>query len=163
MRIEYLADCRAHVPRLAEWLHREWGYLHEHDSVERRAARLEARSTGGGIPVAFVAVDGDTLLGTASLVHDDLETRPELGPWLASVYVAPEHRRRGVASALVHRVVEEAQELQVPLLYLWTIDQERLYGGLGWEAAERLRFRDEDIVIMTIDPASGAADRGVPT
>ena len=152
MKIGYLADHREHIPRLAGWLHAQWGYLHENDSVERRAARLESRATRGGIPVTFVAVDGETLLGSASLVDDDLETRPELTPWLASVYVAPEHRGRGVASALVQRVVEEARGSGVDRLYLWTTDQERLYARLGWEPVERMPFQDEDIVVMTIDP-----------
>lgn len=152
MRIGYLADHREHIPRLAEWLHTQWGYLHENDSVERRASRLEARATRGGVPVTFVAVDGETLLGSASLVADDLETRPELTPWLASVFVAPEHRGRGVASALVQRVVEEARSSGIDRLYLWTTDQERLYARLGWEPVERTRFQGEDIVVMAIEP-----------
>ncbi|MGH9319604.1 MAG: GNAT family N-acetyltransferase [Vicinamibacteria bacterium] len=152
MKVDYLADHRGHIPRLAEWLHTQWGYLHENDTVERRAARLEARATRGGIPVGFVAVEGDSLLGTASLVHDDLEIRPEIGPWLASVYVPPEHRGRGVASALVRRVVEEARDSGVSRLYLWTTDQERLYARLGWNQVERMRFQGEDIVVMAIDP-----------
>lgn len=151
MKIGYLADHREHIPRLAEWLHAQWGYLHENDSVERRAARLESRATRGGIPVTFVAVDGETLLGSASVVADDLETRPELTPWLASVYVAPEHRRQGIASTLVRRVVEEAREQGVSRLYLWTTDQEGLYAGLGWRPVERMRFQGEDIVVMMID------------
>jgi GNAT superfamily N-acetyltransferase len=160
MRIETLADCHEHIPQLAAWLHDEWGHLHDNDSVARRAARLEARATRGGIPIGFVAVDGDTLLGSASLVHDDLETRPDLGPWLASVYVAPEHRRKGVASALVRRVVEEARALDVSLLYLWTIDQERLYARLGWRTVERTAFRGHDIVIMAIEPGKAVEEVG---
>ncbi|HKY59636.1 MAG TPA: GNAT family N-acetyltransferase [Gemmatimonadota bacterium] len=152
MKIAYLADHPEHIPQLAGWLHAQWGYLHENDSVERRAARLESRATRGGIPVTFVAVDGVILLGSASLVDDDLETRPELTPWLASVYVAPEHRGKGVGSALVQRVVEEARDSGVSRLYLWTTDQERLYARLGWIPVERMRFQDEDIVVMTIEP-----------
>jgi GNAT superfamily N-acetyltransferase len=152
MKIDYLADHREHIPRLAEWLHAQWGYLHENDSVERRAARLESRATRGGVPIAFVAVDGETLLGSASLVVDDLETRLELTPWLASVYVAPEHRGRGVASALVRRVVEEARDSGIDRLYLWTTDQERLYARLGWRRIESTTFQGEDIVIMALDP-----------
>lgn len=155
-KVDYLADHPEHIPRLAEWLHAQWGYLHEGDSVERRAARLEARSTRGGIGTAFVAVDGKTLLGTASLVDQDLEIRPELTPWLASVFVAPEHRRKGVAAALVRRVVEEARGRGITPLYLWTTDQESLYARLGWRPVERTRFRDEDIVVMAIDPLEGA-------
>ena len=152
MRIAYLADHREQIPRLAEWLHAQWGYLHEDDSVERRGLRLESRATRGGVPVTFVAVEGETLLGSASLVVDDLETRPELTPWLASVFVAPEHRGRGVASALVRRVVEEARSSGIDRLYLWTTDQERLYARLGWAPVERTRFQGEDIVVMAIDP-----------
>ena len=152
MKIGYLADHTEHIPRLAAWLHAQWGYLHENDSVERRATRLESRATRGGIPVTFVAVDGAMLLGSASLVDDDLETRPELTPWLASVYVAPEHRGRGVASALVRRVVEEARASAVSRLYLWTTDQERLYARLGWVPVERMRFQGEDILVMAIEP-----------
>lgn len=152
MKIDYLADHRGHIPQLAGWLHAQWGYLHENDSVEHRVARLESRTTRGGIPVTFVAVDGETLLGSASLVDDDLETRPELTPWLASVYVAPEHRGRGVASALVRRVVDEARDSGVTRLYLWTTDQERLYARLGWVPVERMRFESEDIVVMAIEP-----------
>lgn len=152
MKVGYLADHREHIPRLAEWLHAQWGHLHENDSVERRTARLESRATRGGVPVTFVAVDGETLLGSASLVVDDLETRPELTPWLASVFVAPEHRGRGVASALVKRVVEEAKTSGVDRLYLWTTDQERLYARLGWNPVERTRFQGEDVVVMAIEP-----------
>jgi GNAT superfamily N-acetyltransferase len=152
VKIGYLADHTEHIPRLAAWLHAQWGYLHENDSVERRAARLESRATRGGIPVTFVAVDGETLLGSASLVDDDLETRPELTPWLASVYVAPEHRGRGVASALVKRVVAEAGAAGISRLYLWTTDQERLYARLGWVPVERMRFQGEDILVMAIEP-----------
>ena len=152
MKIDYLADHREHIPQLAGWLHAQWGYLHENDSVDRRVARLESRTTRGGVPVTFVAVDGETLLGSASLVDDDLETRPELTPWLASVYVAPEHRGRGVASALVRRVVDEARDSGVSRLYLWTTDQERLYARLGWMPVERMRFEGEDIVVMAIEP-----------
>ena len=152
MKIDYLADHREHIPQLAGWLHAQWGYLHENDSVDRRVARLESRTTRGGVPVTFVAVDGETLLGSASLVDDDLESRPELTPWLASVYVASEHRGRGVASALVRRVVDEARDSGVPRLYLWTTDQERLYARLGWTPVEHMKFEGEDIVVMAIEP-----------
>lgn len=61
---------------------------------------------------------------------------------------APAHRRRGIGSALVERVVEEARALEVGTLYLFTMDQERLYARLGWSVGERTRYRHHDIVIM---------------
>ena len=52
----------------------------------------------------FVLFDQDEPVGTAGLVREDLETRPDLTPWLAGLFVRPEFRGRGHATALVRRV-----------------------------------------------------------
>jgi len=108
MQIGYLADHAAFVPTLARWHHAQWSYLSPGDSVERRIAGLRKQSGRRQIPTTFVAYDttkaGDkVLIGSASLIAQDMDTRPELSPWLASVYVAAEHRRQGIGSSLVRR------------------------------------------------------------
>ena len=53
------------------------------------------------MPIVFVALDdAGTLVGTASLLFNDLEGDPR-NPWLASVFVPAEQRGKGIASALV--------------------------------------------------------------
>src|SRR4051812_27947910 len=52
----------------------------------------------------FVRFEGDRPVGTASLAHQDLDSRPDLTPWLAGVYVVPDARGRGHAEALVRQV-----------------------------------------------------------
>jgi len=148
MLIEYLKDHEDFIPTLAQWHYRQWSYLHENDSIERRIKRLRQRLGGGRIPTTFVAVEGDILLGSASLIVSDMDIRPELTPWLASVFVAPEHRNQGVASALVKRVIEQARALKVKTFYLFTTDKESLYARLGWKVRERTRYRGEQVVIM---------------
>ena len=68
-----------------------------------------------------------------------METRRDLTPWMTDVFVAPEFRRRGIASALVRRVMEEAKAIGVPQLFLFTTGpwRERLYAGLGWSVIDR--------------------------
>ena len=39
-----------------------------------------------------------------------MDTRKELSPWLASVFVAPEFRKWGIGSKLVLHVMEQARE-----------------------------------------------------
>jgi GNAT superfamily N-acetyltransferase len=151
-RIEYLADSTEHVSTLARWHHDEWGYLHDGDTAEKRAARMEEHLGKKQIPTTFVALADGKPVGSASLVDYDMEDRDDLTPWLASVYVLPEYRRRGIASALVNRVIEEARALSVETLYLFTWDQERLYAGLGWSVLERTEYKGERIVIMSIKP-----------
>jgi GNAT superfamily N-acetyltransferase len=71
--------------------------------------------------------------GTASLVVDDAESRPDLSPWLASVFVAPEARGRGYARVLVTAVESAARAAGMPTLWLFTDTAEALYADLGWK------------------------------
>ena len=114
---------------------------------------LEAELESDGLDRTFVAVSGDTLHGSASLVEHDMNTRMDLSPWLASVYVAAEHRKKGIASALVRRIVEEATSLGHRSFYLFTPDQEKLYAGLGWSLLEETEFEGHQVTIMKIDTA----------
>ena len=152
MRIEYLADRPDALGTLAQWQHQEWGHLRPGDTLEKRTARLAPMSNRDCIPLTVVAFDGDEVLGSASLIAHDMETRMELTPWLAGVYVGEAYRRRGIGAELVRRIVAEAGRLKVPLLYLYTVHSERLYAALGWQLLERTSYRDQKVVIMTCKP-----------
>jgi GNAT superfamily N-acetyltransferase len=140
--IEYLADHREFVPTVARWLHAEWGHLRPGETVEDRAARVERECGHCEVPTTFVALEGDQLLGSASLVEHDMATRPELSPWLSGVFVALKHRRRGIGAALVERVVKEARVLGRPRLYLYTPGSGALYLRLGWSIMEGTKYRE---------------------
>lgn len=43
--------------------------------------------TSKGIPSCFVAHDGETYLGSASLIADDLSSRLHYTPWIAALWV----------------------------------------------------------------------------
>jgi GNAT superfamily N-acetyltransferase len=49
----------------------------------------------------LVALDQDQLLGGDVLAADDLSSRPDLGPWLACVFVTPSARGTGIAEQLI--------------------------------------------------------------
>ena len=151
MCIDYLADHPEFLPTLAKWHHQEWGYLRPGDSAEARAARTKALCGREEIPTVFVAFSGTTLFGSAMLVANDMETRKELTPWLAGVYVAADHRRQGIGSALVARIVECAEKLGVARLYLYTPSAEQMYSQLGWSPMERVKYRDSQVLIMYRD------------
>jgi GNAT superfamily N-acetyltransferase len=157
MEIGYLADHPAFVPTLVRWHHAQWSYLRPGDTIERRTARLKTHLGKRQIPTTFVAYektdDGtEVAIGSASLVAQDLDTRPELSPWLASVYVAEPHRRQGIGSTLVRRAVQEAAALGVKTLYLFTPDREQFYARLGWSVVERCPFGGSIQAVMAIHP-----------
>ena len=135
-QIEYLDQHIDAIPELARWHHVEWAAITPHLSIADRVAGFRARARRGVIPTAFVAVFGADVVGLACLVECDIESHQHLTPWLASVLVAPEHRGRGIGSALCERTTQEAQVLGIQKLYLFTFNRQRLYGRLGWSALE---------------------------
>ena len=150
MQIDYLASHPAFIPTLAEWHHQEWGHLRPGDTVEARIARLSANCGQREIPTTVIAFAGGDLLGSAMLIAYDM-TNTSLTPWLAGVYVAPEHRSRGVGAKLVRRVINEARALDVRCLYLYTPDAEPYYTRLGWSVVERTINRGEAVTVMSYD------------
>ena len=69
MQIGDLADLASHLPRLAEWHCAEFGYLNPSNTLERYVERLGASLQRSSLPKTFIALRGDTLLGSASLVR----------------------------------------------------------------------------------------------
>lgn len=152
--IDYLADHPEFIPVLARWHHGEWSALNPGDTVEKRIARLQRHLGRSQVPTTFVALSEGELVGSASLVEHDMDTRMEFFPWLASVYVTPEFRNRGVGSSLVQRVVEEAKVLGFRTLYLFTPDRESFYVRLGWSLLEHTKYRGCLVTLMELSLVS---------
>lgn len=153
MKIEYLVDYADRLETLAGWHHGEWSHLNPGDTLEKRVIRMREHLGRRQIPTTFIALDGETLLGSASLLADDMHQYRDLTPWLASVFVAPEHRSCGVGGAVVQRVVEEARALGIKILYLYTPDRESFYLRIGWTVRERTEYMGIDVVIMQLSLA----------
>lgn len=153
MQIDYLADHQDFIPTLARWHHSEWAYLRPGDSIEARISRLRGCCGHREIPTVVIAFTGSTLVGSAMLVEHDMDTRMELSPWLAGVFVAPDHRRSGVGVTLVQRVIDDATALGVQRLYLYTPSAEQFYAGRGWSLVERTSYRGADVAVMSYECA----------
>jgi predicted N-acetyltransferase YhbS len=148
MRIDYLADHPHLAPLLAAWHHREWADLLPGWSLEEAEDELRSHTVRRRVPTTFVALEDDRPVGSASLLQEDLDGWEHLSPWVASVYVVPAWRGRGVGSRLVARAVEEARALGVPTVYLFTAGQEAFYARLGWEPLARTEHAGREVVVM---------------
>jgi GNAT superfamily N-acetyltransferase len=151
MQIGYLANHQQFISTLARWYHQEWAYLRPGDSVKARIARLRGACGYKEIPTVVIAFTDFTLLGSAMLVAHDMDTRMDLSPWLAGVFVSPEHRQHGIGAALVQRVVDDARALGAYRLYLYTPSKEQFYLRLGWSVVERTGYRGVDVIVMSYD------------
>ncbi|QEM83083.1 GNAT family N-acetyltransferase [Halomonas binhaiensis] len=146
--IERLEADSPHLAKVAAWTYEAWGHLHPDSDFESWSKEVASFCGNGGVPSVFVAMRDGKPVGTASLSPDDMSIRREYSPWLASVFVLPEQRGQGLASALVRRVEDEAREHGVNRLYLYTPDQQSLYRRLGWRDLEALSYRGEDVTVM---------------
>jgi GNAT superfamily N-acetyltransferase len=149
METGYLADHEEFLPILVHWHHQEWAYLRPGDTLNARTERLRAACGHAQIPTVFVAFSGAELLGSAMLIANDMDTRIDLSPWLAGVFVRPDQRKTGIGAILVQRVVKEARSLGIHRLYLYTPSTGQFYARLGWSVYDHTHYHGIDVVVMT--------------
>ena len=157
MRIDHLADHLDCLPSVAGWLQEAFGHLDPGRTAQERRDALQGSLQRDALPIRLIARDATgTALGCASVVTRTL-THGHLGPWLSAVYVVPEQRGRGIASALVERAVEECARLGIGELFLFTPRNESLYARLGWVAWDRGQVQGNPVVVMKRAIGSGLA------
>jgi GNAT superfamily N-acetyltransferase len=147
--IAYLADYPQYLPCVADWIYKEWGWELPGSTLESIRSEFSQYLNTDHIPLTMLALVDSQPVGTASITLHDMNTRMELTPWLAAVYVLPEFRRRGLGSELVRAIESAAIRLQLECLYLFTPDQESFYARLGWSVLEIVEFRHHSNVVMT--------------
>jgi len=148
--IKNLTEEPDHLQMLASWHHREWSFLNPAETLEDRIGRMQLYLNTDLIPGTFIAIDG-YLLGSAAIVEHDMDNKPSLTPWLASVFVAPEHRLKGVGSKLVLHVMAQAKDHGIRRLYLFTPDKQSFYLKLGWTTMCTERYHGHEVTIMQAD------------
>lgn len=150
MVIESIADHVDLVETISKWHWNEWGHVDPDGTLETWTESLASRTERDTIPTTYVALaDGRDLLGSVSLVDCDMETRPDLWPWLAGLYVRPDARNGGVGSALVTHAMKKVREMDIHTLYLYTSSSESLYSKLGWSTIDREGYEGKDVAIMS--------------
>jgi GNAT superfamily N-acetyltransferase len=117
-------------------------------TFEESRDALRAWMAGLGYETALLAeVDGQPA-GSCLFVREEIDPKHDLTPWLAALYVAPEFRKRRIATALVRAIEQHARSAGCGELYLYTIAAEPLYAKLGWTVQDRFDSNGEKFVLM---------------
>ena len=153
MHIDYLDQHRDLVATLADWHHAQWGHLFDDWGIDVVRAELEGHATRRSLPTTLVMVEDGQALGSVSLVLEDAPEFCDQGsPWLASLYVAPEQRGRGLGALLVHAAVDAAAGQGIDELFLFTPDHADFYQRLGWSRMLRTTLKGTPVDLMHIHP-----------
>jgi monoamine oxidase len=167
VRIENLVDYPQFGSVLAMWHVREWGHLYRDSTWNEATARHEFQSMQrDSIPLTLLALDdlSGELLGSASLIADDeLQEFAHLAPWLASLYVVPSARSRGIARELTNAILDESNRLGHLHTYLFTAGQEDYYRIRGWALVARTQANGHDTAVMARSTSPHGARRALVT
>ncbi len=144
-----LAERPHHLATLASWYVNEWGHLDGVNSIHEEIEKLSGFLNQDFLPLIYLAVIEDELIGAAQLKHYEMDIYPDKKHWLGGVYVADKYRGLGVAKQIIEVALEKARALKIPSLYLQT---ERLDGGLygtmGWIALEQVTYKGDLVLVM---------------
>jgi predicted N-acetyltransferase YhbS len=148
MKIETLTQHKETILTIADWYYGEWAYLNPDKTKEDAIFSISQRIHMDRIPTALVAFEGDELIGTVCLKNHDMDTREDLTPWLAGLYVKESWRGKGVGAELVRAIEQKALELGDNHLYLYTPKSESFYRRLGWGLMERSEYHGSLVSLM---------------
>lgn len=151
VRLDYLARHPHAIQGLAQWHHAEWHHLLPGWTVEETAAELASHTGDRALPTTVIALAGERVVGSASLLVEDMPGTEAWTPWLASVYVDPEWRDKGIGRLLVERCIADATMLGVEVLHLFSTGAESWYQEQGWRVVERRTHEGHTASIMDLD------------
>ncbi len=144
---------------LACWSFMEW-YRNRTIPFDINLKAYQERSRSLSVPRSFVALYKTMPVGMVSLKENDLWSRKDLNPWLASLFVHKEYRHLGIGGHLVDRVIHEAEMQNYSRMYLFLGHNEERdlgawYRSMGWVFYESALDNDgfgTDIYCYEIDP-----------
>lgn len=101
---------------------------------------FQKKLTGGSL-VEWLAIENGQAVATAALVFYDFipsdANKSGVRGYITNMYIAPEHRRKGVATALLGRLAEEAKVRGVKRLWLHAAEMGRpVYVKFGFREAD---------------------------
>lgn len=150
MSIIDLSEEPEHLETLASWHHAEWASINPGQTLQDRIDKMQNYLKDDFVPSTFIYKHNGELAGSAAIVENDMSTHKELSPWMASVFVEPSFRKRGIGSALVRHVMQQAKEQGISTLYLFTPDQAPLYESLGWSTLFEEDYHGERVTVMQV-------------
>lgn len=141
MIIGSLSDHRWVIPTLAMWYESEWEPYYGVNGPGDAQADLVSRCNRDAIPYGLVAIENDRVVATAAL---DLDVTTNLMPSVVGLFVGPEFRRRGIATAMLAAAEDCARQLGYCQLYVSTTVLHTLLQRLGWRAMADVEFLNDE-------------------
>ena len=124
-----------------------WLGIKNNESLEEVKCTFSHSLNKNKLPQTFVAMINGKPVGMYQIsIVDDLYSRPDLYPWLINVYVDKDYRNQKVCTNLMKTVNQNAKNLGLSELYLYT-KHVGLYEKFGWKFVEEVKTFKQDSTI----------------
>lgn len=134
VNIVNLLDDKKHLEEVSEWIWREWP-MKKGAKKEDIIYRSKHSLSYDEVPQMYIAKYKDEVIGVVSIWRNDLMSRQDLYPWMATLYIKPEYRNMGVGKKLQEKCIEQCRKMNFDNLYLIT-DHDNYYERTGWKFLE---------------------------
>lgn len=116
---------------------------------------------GERIPFAIVAHDGGKFLGSTLGIKSDMDDRPQYSPWVAAVWVEPQHRLQQVGRSLVGHAAKTLFARGFARIHLCSAARRlNFYTRQGWVPIEQdVGKHRQTVYIMDAPGDAGAQAR----
>jgi GNAT superfamily N-acetyltransferase len=125
-------------------------------SSEQITRGLGEMMKGKRIPFAIIAHDGDEYFGSALGIASDMPARPQYSPWVAAVWVEPQHRLKEVGRSLVGHAAQTLFARGFARIYLCSSPKRlNFYTRQGWVPIEE-KVGEHLQTVYIMDAADGS-------
>lgn len=148
--VKQLAECQRHIETVGNWIFQEW-WSKRGESAEAVLDWLRTHNQKDKVPYTVVALVDGIPVGSCSVIENDCVHRPQYAPWVAAVFIKPEMRNRGIASAILQEAAAIAHRANVHGLYIDCLAiTAPLYEKNGWRIFEREVGDKESVVLLRV-------------
>ena len=133
IQIVNLADRMEYLEQVSEWFWHEWGKYQTKENMKYTTIHTTQQDR---VPLTYIALSGDRLVGTIALWTNDLRCRQDLSPWMTNLFVKNDMKAQGIDMLLQKRIIEAAQALGLKKLYLISTHDNEYYENTGWTFME---------------------------
>jgi predicted N-acetyltransferase YhbS len=117
---------------VTNWIWKEFGNENNYDFFQ---SIIKNSLIKNKLPLTFIALEENELVGTIGLWRSDLMSRQDLFPWLSALFVKETSRGKRIGQKLQNFLVEYCREAGFTELFLYT-DISGYYEKTGWEYLE---------------------------
>ena len=152
IKIDSLKNHREAIPDVSKIWHEVLGKIWMPEIGIEEIEFLYHEEVKDDTAFTFIALYDEIPVGCCTMKLQD-DFRPDLGPWISDLVVAPKFQKQGIGKKLLGVAVDKARDLGFKKLYLITFDPAipPYYQNLGWNTIGIDAYKSHPITLMETD------------